>query len=107
MYVQEKKPIALSHGREKKSWYSSMGGKSVLSWMYWDSLEVMSEEELRRPSDQANYKVEVNGQLQVQVLVHLHCKKKAKTEILKRAVVRSCDRAKNFWLCAKSWDLHA
>ena len=31
----------------------------------------------------------------------------AGTEILKRAVVRSCDRAKIFWLCAKSWDLHA
>ena len=33
----------------------------------------MSEEELHRPSDQTNFKVEVNEQVQVQVLVHLHC----------------------------------
>ena len=33
----------------------------------------MSEEELHRPSDQTDFKVEVNGQVQVQVLVHLHC----------------------------------
>ena len=32
---------------------------------------MMSEEELQRPSDQINFKVQVNGQ--VQVLVHLHC----------------------------------
>ena len=34
---------------------------------------MMSEEELRRPSDQTNFKVEVSGQVQVQVLIHLHC----------------------------------
>ena len=34
---------------------------------------MMSEEELHRPSDQTNFKVEVNGQVQVLVLVHLHC----------------------------------
>ena len=33
----------------------------------------MSEEELHRPSNQTDFKVEVNGQVQVQVLVHLHC----------------------------------
>ena len=32
---------------------------------------MMSEEELLRPSNQTNFKVEVKGQ--VQVLVHLHC----------------------------------
>ena len=32
----------------------------------------MSEEELHRPSNQTDLKVEVNGQVQVQVLVHLH-----------------------------------
>ena len=31
-----------------------------------DSLEMMSEEDLHRPSDQTNFKVEVNGQVQVQ-----------------------------------------
>ena len=42
---------------------------------------MMSEEELHRPSDQTNFKVEVNGQVQVHVLVHLHCNAqyKAKT----------------------------
>ena len=34
---------------------------------------MMSEEELLRPSDQTNFKVEVKGQVQVQVLKHLHC----------------------------------
>ena len=33
---------------------------------------MMIEEELRRPSDQTNFKMEVNGQVQVQVLVNLH-----------------------------------
>ena len=73
IHVREKKPIALIHGREKKSRHSSMGGKWVLSWMNWNSLEMMSEEELHRPSDQTNFQVEVNGQVHVQVLVHLHC----------------------------------
>ena len=41
--------------------------------MYWDSLEMISEEEIRKPSDQTNFKVKVNEQVQVQVLVHLHC----------------------------------
>ena len=63
--MREKKPIALIHVREKKSWHSSMGGKRVFSWMYLDSLEIMSEEELHRTSDQTNFKVEVNGQVQV------------------------------------------
>ena len=44
-----------------------------------DSLEIMSEEELHRPSDQTDLKVEVNGQVQVQVLVHLHCSGLSKT----------------------------
>ena len=39
----------------------------------------MSEEELHRPSDQTDFKVEVNGQVQVQVLVHLHCSGLSKT----------------------------
>ena len=43
---------------------------------------MMSEEELHRPSDQTNFKVEVNGQLQVQVLVHVHCKAKFNTKTL-------------------------
>ena len=30
---------------------------------------MMSEEELLRPSDQTNFKVEVKGQVQVQVLI--------------------------------------
>jgi len=34
---------------------------------------MMSEEELLRPSDQTNCKVEVKGQVHVLVLVHLHC----------------------------------
>ena len=34
---------------------------------------MMSEEELRRPSDQTNFKMELNGQVQVQLLVNLHC----------------------------------
>ena len=33
---------------------------------------MMIEEELRRPSNQTNFKMEVNRQVQVQVLVHLH-----------------------------------
>ena len=33
---------------------------------------MMSEEELHRPSDQTDFKVEVNGQVQVQVLISLH-----------------------------------
>ena len=41
---------------------------------------MMSEEELHRPSDQTKFKVEVNGQLQVQVLVHLYCKAQFKTK---------------------------
>ena len=77
--MREKKPIALIHVREKKSWHSSMGGKRVFSWMYKDSLEIISEEELHRPSDQTDLKVEVNGQLQVQVLVYLHCSGLCKT----------------------------
>ena len=32
---------------------------------------MMSEKELHRPIDQINFKMQVNGQ--VQVLVHLHC----------------------------------
>ena len=32
-----------------------------------DSLEMMSEEDLHRPSYQTNFQVEVNGQVQVQV----------------------------------------
>ena len=79
IHVREKKPIALIHVREKKSWHSSMGGKRVFSWMYSDSLKIMSEEELHRPSDQTDFKVEVNGQVQVQVLVHLHCSGLSKT----------------------------
>ena len=39
-----------------------------MSWMYQDSLEIMSEEELHRPSEQTDFKAEVNGQVQVQVL---------------------------------------
>ena len=39
----------------------------------------MSEEELHRPSDQTNFKVEVNGQVQVQVLAHLNCSGLSKT----------------------------
>ena len=72
--MREKKPIALIHEREKKSWHSSMGGKRVFSWIYKDSPEIMSEEELHRPSDQTDFKVEVKRQVQVQVeiLVHLH-----------------------------------
>ena len=31
----------------------------------------------------------------------------SETEILKVTVSWSCDRAKNFWLCTKSWDLDA
>ena len=41
----------------------------------------MSEEELHRPSDQTDFKVEVNGQVQVQVLVHLHCSGLSKTAL--------------------------
>ena len=42
---------------------------------------MMSEVELHRPSDHTNFKVEVDGQVQVQVLVHFHCNAqfKAKT----------------------------
>ena len=57
-----------------------MGGKRLLTWMYWDSLEMMSEEELHRPSDQINLKVQVKGQ--VQVLVHLHCNLQIKPKIV-------------------------
>ena len=56
-----------------------MCGKRVFSWMYQDSLEIMSEEELHRPSNQTDFKVEVNGQVQVHVLVHLHCSGLSKT----------------------------
>ena len=79
IHVREKKHIALIHVREKKSWHSFMGGKRVFSWMYKDSLEIMIEEELHRPSDQTDLKVEVNGQVQVQVLVYLHCSGQSKT----------------------------
>ena len=34
---------------------------------------MMSEEDLHRPSDQTNFKVEVNWQVQVQVLVQYIC----------------------------------
>ena len=34
---------------------------------------MMSEEELRRPSNQTNFKMEVKGPVQVHVLVHSHC----------------------------------
>ena len=44
-----------------------------------DSLEKVSEEELHRPSDQTNFKVEVNKQVPVQVLVYLHCSGLSKT----------------------------
>ena len=37
-------------------------------------------EELYRPSDQTNIKVEVNGQVQVRVLVHLHCNAQTKAK---------------------------
>ena len=43
-------------------------------------MEIMTEEELHRPSDQTDFKVEVNGQVQVQVLVHLNCSGLNKTE---------------------------
>ena len=43
---------------------------------------MMSEEELHRPSDQTNFKVEVNGQVQVQVLVHLHINAQLKAKTL-------------------------
>ena len=80
IHVREKKHIALIHVREKKSWHSFMGGKRVFSWMYKDSLEIMIEEELHRPSNQTDFKVEVNGQdVQVQVLVHLHFSGLSKT----------------------------
>ena len=74
IHVREKKPIALIHVREKKSWHSFMGGKRVFPCIYGESLKIMCEEELHRPSDQTDFKVEVNGQVQVQVeiLVHLH-----------------------------------
>ena len=42
--------------------------------MYWDSLEMMSEEELHRPSDQINFKVQVNGQVQVLAMYRLGLK---------------------------------
>ena len=44
-----------------------------------DSMEIMSEEELHRPSDQTDFKVEVKRQMQVQVLVQLHCSGLSKT----------------------------
>ena len=33
-----KEIMALIHGREKKSWHSSTGGKRVFSWMFCDTL---------------------------------------------------------------------
>ena len=39
-------------------------------------------------------------------MLALCCKCFLKSEFLKVTVSRSCDRAKNFWLCAKSWDMH-
>ena len=41
---------------------------------------MMSEEELHRPSDQTKFKVEVNRQVQVRVLVHLHCNAQIKAK---------------------------
>ena len=61
-----------SMSRKRNLLHWSMSGKRVFSWMYWDSLEIKSKEELQRPSDQTGFKVDVNGQVQVQVLA-LHC----------------------------------
>ena len=45
-------------------------------------MEMMSEEELHRPSNQTNFKVEVDGQVQAQVLVHFDCNAQFKAKTL-------------------------
>ena len=68
IHVREKNPIALIHVREKKHIALIHVREKAILMDVLRCTEIMSEEELQRPSVQADFKVDVNGQVQVQVL---------------------------------------
>ena len=71
--------------------------RKILSWIIWFSWYLFDLFFLSKHAYERNM-----------VLFRLFCLflRHFLSEFLKRAVVRSCDRAKIFWPCVKSWDLH-